>query len=125
MRVSIKPCSPANHHINAHSSGILDRRSKFDVSRAVAYSRSRKRNPAATIRFEDLNKALRLEIVPVSVEMAYVARVAHRDYGRGSHPAKLNYGDCFSYALSKHLQEPLLFKGNDFSQTDIVPALKD
>ena len=85
----------------------------------------RHRNPAATIRFEDLNKALRLEIVPVSVEMAYVARVAHRDYGRGSHPAKLNYGDCFSYALSKHLQEPLLFKGNDFSQTDIVPALKD
>ncbi len=44
-------------------------------------------------------------------------------YGRGRHPAWLNFGDCFPYALAKRENEPLLFKGNDFSQTDIVPAL--
>jgi len=44
-------------------------------------------------------------------------------YGRGRHPARLNFGDCFSYALAKWENEPLLFKGSDFSQADIVPAL--
>ena len=48
--------------------------------------------------------------------------LSHR-YGRGRHPARLNYGDCFAYALAKMRNEPLLFKGNDFSQTDLVPAL--
>jgi uncharacterized protein with PIN domain len=47
------------------------------------------------------------------------ARRAFRKYGKGRHPAGLNFGDCFSYALSKALQEPLLFKRNDFSQTDV------
>jgi ribonuclease VapC len=83
------------------------------------------RNPAAVVRFEDLIDVLRLEIVPVTVEDAYRSRVAHNDYGRGRHRARLNYGDCFAYALAKRTGEPLLFKGNDFSQTDIEPALKD
>lgn len=83
------------------------------------------RNPAAADRFEDLVEALRLEIVPVTVEHAYRTRVAHHDFGRGRHRARLNYGDCFAYALAKIRGEPLLFKGDDFSQTDIEPALKD
>lgn len=83
------------------------------------------KNPAAKIRFEDLVEALRLQIVPVTVEDAYRTRTAHNDYGRGHHPARLNYGDCFAYALAKSSGEPLLFKGTDFSQTDIEPALKD
>jgi ribonuclease VapC len=83
------------------------------------------KNPAAADRFEDLVGALRLEIVPVTVEDAYRTRAAHHDYGRGRHRARLNYGDCFAYALAKRTREPLLFKGNDFSQTDIEPALKD
>lgn len=83
-----------------------------------------RRSPAATVRFEDLVEALRIEIVPVSVELAYRARRAHQEFGRGNHPAKLNFGDCFAYALAKLSSEPLLFKGKDFAQTDIEPALK-
>lgn len=60
-----------------------------------------------------------VDIVAVEVEHADQARRAWRRYGKGRHPASLNYGDCFSYALAKLANEPLLFKGNDFSQTDI------
>lgn len=60
-----------------------------------------------------------ISLVPVDEEQANLARRAFRKYGKGRHPAALNFGDCFSYALSKALQEPLLFKGNDFSQTDV------
>jgi len=84
-----------------------------------------RRNPRAKARFEDLVQELRLELVAVTVEAAYRGRVAHGDYGRGNHPAKLNYGDCFAYALAKLSGEPLLFTGNDFAQTDVEPALKD
>lgn len=63
-----------------------------------------------------------IEIEPVTLDHAETAREAYRDYGRGNHPAGLNYGDCFAYALAKATDEPLLFKGDDFSQTDIGPA---
>jgi ribonuclease VapC len=62
-------------------------------------------------------------IEPVTVEHAHLACQAFHDFGKGRHPAGLNFGDCFAYALAKHTGEPLLFKGNDFSQTDIVSAL--
>ena len=64
-----------------------------------------------------------IEIVPVDIEQARAAREAFRQYGKGHHPAALNYGDCFSYALAKATGLPLLFKGNDFSGTDIQPVL--
>ena len=80
-------------------------------------------HPAVKGRFDDLMQRLNLTIVAVYAEMAWDARRANLKYGRGRHPAKLNFGDCFSYALAKRDNEPLLFKGNDFSQTDIVPAL--
>ncbi len=60
-----------------------------------------------------------IEIVAFTVDQLKVARHAFRTYGKGRHPAGLNYGDCFSYALSKTSGEPLLFKGNDFSRTDV------
>jgi len=60
-----------------------------------------------------------IEIVPVTAEHAITACQAYRDFGKGRHPAKLNFGDCFSYAAAKLRGEPLLFKGNDFNQTDI------
>lgn len=64
-----------------------------------------------------------IEIVPFDIEQANIAREAYLRYGKGSgHPAALNYGDCFSYALATHLGEPLLFKGDDFAKTD-VPRL--
>ncbi len=64
------------------------------------------------------------EIVPVSLEQARLARAAYRDFGKGSgHPARLNFGDCFAYALAQWLREPLLYKGEDFGHTDVRPAL--
>ena len=62
-------------------------------------------------------------IEPVTAEHAQVARQAFHDFGKGRHPAGLNFGDCFAYALSKSTAEPLLFKGDDFAKTDVVSAL--
>lgn len=65
-----------------------------------------------------------IEVVEVSPRVGDIAFDAYRRYGRGTgHSAALNYGDCFSYALARHLDAPLLFKGNDFSQTDIRSAV--
>jgi len=61
-------------------------------------------------------------VEPVTTEQGELARQAFLDFGKGRHKAGLNYGDCFSYALAKATGEPLLFKGNDFRQTDIVVA---
>ena len=63
-----------------------------------------------------------IEIVAVDADQADIARRAWRRFGKGRHSAGLNYGDCFSYALAATRQEPLLFKGKDFSQTDIQAA---
>jgi ribonuclease VapC len=65
-----------------------------------------------------------IEIMSVTLEQAVIARHAFRRYGKGKHPASLNFGDCFTYALAKSLNESLLFKGNDFNQTDIKLYLK-
>ena len=64
-----------------------------------------------------------VEVVASTAEHFEVAREAWRRFGKGNHPASLNLGDCFAYALSQVSGEPLLFKGNDFSQTDVTPAL--
>ncbi|PRH88778.1 VapC toxin family PIN domain ribonuclease [Labrys okinawensis] len=58
-------------------------------------------------------------VEPVTIDQGELARQAFLDFGRGRHKAGLNFGDCFSYALAKAMGEPLLFKGDDFSQTDI------
>lgn len=63
-----------------------------------------------------------VELVPVTPEHANAARRAWRRFGKGNHPAGLNFGDCFAYALAKTAGEPLLFKGEDFAQTDIEVA---
>ena len=65
-----------------------------------------------------------IQIVPFSASQQHIAADAHRRYGRGTgHPARLNYGDCFAYALAKERGEALLYKGKDFSETDIISAL--
>jgi ribonuclease VapC len=63
-----------------------------------------------------------IEILAVDAEQADLARRAWRRFGRGRHPAGLNYGDCFSYALAATRDEPLLFKGEDFAKTDAKPC---
>jgi ribonuclease VapC len=81
-------------------------------------------NAIASDAFDDFIREAGIAIEPVTLEHAYLARRAHRAYGRGTgHPARLNFGDCFAYALAKATGEPLLFKGDDFAQTDIRSAL--
>jgi len=81
------------------------------------------RDPIASRRFDDLVREAHIAIEPVTEAQARIAREAYRDFGKGSgHPAKLNFGDCFAYALARATGEPLLFKGDDFIHTDIVSA---
>ena len=72
--------------------------------------------------FDRFVRRARIQIEPVTFEQAQIARAAYRDFGKGRHPARLNLGDCFAYALAKFVDEPLLFKGRDFSRTDIRPV---
>ena len=73
-------------------------------------------------QMQALIERLALDVVPLSDEQATLAIDAFRRLGKGRHPAGLNFGDCLSYALAKATGEPLLFKGDDFSQTDIERA---
>jgi ribonuclease VapC len=83
-----------------------------------------RRDPIASARFDDLLREASIDVEPVDKPQAEIARQAYRAFGRGSgHPAKLNFGDCFSYALARHRGEPLLFKGDDFIHTDVIAAL--
>jgi len=79
-------------------------------------------DPIASRRFDDFFREAEIVIEPVTFRQAKIAREAYRDFGKGRHRAGLNFGDCFSYALAKATGKPLLFKGNDFSHTDVEPA---
>lgn len=82
------------------------------------------RDPVASRRYDDLVREAAFVIEPVTEVQARIAREAYRDYGKGSgHPAQLNFGDCFAYALARASGRKLLFKGKDFGHTDIVSAL--
>jgi len=82
------------------------------------------RNPVASRRFDELFSEAQFVVEPVTEAQARIAREAYRDFGKGSgHPAGLNFGDCFSYALAKATGEPILFKGDDFRRTDLSPVL--
>jgi ribonuclease VapC len=83
------------------------------------------RDPVASRGLDELLHAAQVLIEPVTEAQARIAREAYRDFGKGSgHPAKLNFGDCFAYALAKTAGEPLLYKGDDFAHTDIVSSIK-
>lgn len=82
------------------------------------------RDAVASRRLDDFMREAELVIEPVTAEQAKIAREAYRDFGKGSgHSAKLNFGDCFAYALAKAAASPLLFKGDDFIHTDVVPGI--
>ncbi len=83
----------------------------------------RRGNSVSRALFESYIEGWSIQVEPVSVEQAMLARQAYDVFGKGRHAAGLNYADCFSYALAKSLREPLLFKGNDFSKTDLVSAI--
>jgi len=77
------------------------------------------RNPVLSRKLDDLLSDLRVRIESVTPKQAEIARQAYRDFGKGRHRAGLNFGDCFAYALAKEMDEPLLFKGDDFLHTDV------
>jgi ribonuclease VapC len=80
--------------------------------------------PKAQENLDRLLNELEIEVVPFARDHAVLAIAAYQRYGRGSgHPAQLNFGDCFTYALAKTRDEPVLFKGNDFSRTDLRIAV--
>ena len=81
-----------------------------------------RKGPAGGRELDLLIHTARLEVVGMSPEQMEIARACYRQFGKGRHPARLNLGDCCSYALARFSGEPLLFKGEDFSKTDI-PAV--
>lgn len=83
------------------------------------------RQPRRGRRFDEFLRESRIRVEPVTEEQVKLARAAYRDFGKGSgNPARLNFGDCFAYALAKAVNEPLLFKGTDFRRTDIRAVLE-
>lgn len=108
-------------------------------ARAIAEAESRRMSAASFVetaividaqtrtegssQFDTFIRRAGITIEPVTQEQAYLARQAYLDFGRGRHPAGLNFGDCFAYALAKATGEPLLFKGEDFAKTDVEAAL--
>lgn len=110
-------------HANAIANAPVRRISAANyVETAVVIDASR--DPIASRRFDDLLREAGIGIEPVTEAQARIAREAYRDFGRASgHHARLNFGDCFAYALAKAMNEPLLFKGDDFTHTDVTSAL--
>jgi ribonuclease VapC len=85
----------------------------------------RYRDPARSARLDEAIEEARIVVEPVTVAQAKIARQAYHDYGKDSgHPANLNFGDCFSYALARDKREPLLYKGDNFVHTDLRSALQ-
>jgi ribonuclease VapC len=109
-------------------SKVLDRPEIVRLS-AVSYLETsivldKHRDPVISAKLDELILDSEIVIEPVTVEQAKIARQAYRDFGKGSgHPAGLNFGDCFSYALAREKREPILYKGDDFVHTDLRPAL--
>ena len=95
----------------------------FVAAIAGASSRSVSAGAEAQQKLDQLLSELAIEVVPFTRDQAGLGVAAFRQFGRGTgHPAALNFGDCFSYALAKFRREPVLFKGNDFSRTDVEIA---
>jgi ribonuclease VapC len=84
-----------------------------------------RRDPGMSREIDDLLDRFDVQIEPLTADQARIARQAYRDYGKGSgHPANLNLGDCFSYALAQDMREPILYKGGDFVHTNLRSALQ-
>jgi ribonuclease VapC len=80
-------------------------------------------NASTSCAFDSFTAARQIAVRSVTFEQAQLAREAHMAFGKGRHPARLNLGDCFAYALARESGRPLLYKGGDFALTDVEPAL--
>lgn len=93
----------------------------WEAVRAIARVRGVDLDEARTL-VSDFVRATDLTIVPINAETGEMAIDAHREYGKGVHAAELNMGDCFAYACTKQHDAAILFKGNDFAETDLTDA---
>jgi len=108
-------------------SRVLAGETKLAISAVTFHETSivmagKKGSPNAARFVDEFVRDLEIEIAAATIEDAIAAREAYFRFGRGYHRAGLNLADCFSYALAKSRGAPLLFKGDDFSQTDVAPA---
>ena len=120
-RRSLRPGTEAERIVRTRASALEWTLSAANVVEVGIVMQARRGDDGA--RDLDLLLAkLRVDTAAVTASQADIARKAFRRYGRGRHPANLNFGDCFAYALAKDKSAPLLFKGNDFGQTDVMVA---
>lgn len=118
--VAILRGEPDSREYVAALNSISPRRLSAGNYLELAIIIDKQRSEPASQRLDAFLAEMQIEIEPVTATQAKLARAAYRQFGKGSgHPAELHYGDCFAYALAKDKGEPLLFKGNDFAQTDI------
>ncbi len=101
--------------IEAASVRLISAANFFETSMVI----ESKKGDAGGRELELLLYRSMIEVIPADQDQTEIARRAWRRYGKGRHPAALNFGDCFAYALAKQRQLPLLFRGNDFARTDI------
>ena len=113
--------SDARRHAGAIMAASPCRMSVANVLEA-AIAVERRGGDTAAHELDKLLETAQIELVPVTVEHLEAARRAWRRFGKGNHPAALNFGDCVAYALARSTGEPLLFKGEDFTRTDIEAA---
>ncbi len=108
------------HELLANGSGLAISSVNFFEACIVA---DRAESVNGSERLDELLQTYDVDVVPVTRLHVVLAREAYRKFGKGNHPARLNFGDCIAYAVAKAGDDVLLFKGNDFSQTDVRPAL--
>ena len=111
----------ADHFISAIAGASSRRMSAATLLETIIVLESRS-GPAAAHELDAFLRRARIELESVTPEQAQTARQAWRRFGKGNHPAGLNFGDCFAYALAIATREPLLFKGRDFGLTDVPAA---
>lgn len=114
-----EPESEAFADLLAHADDpVISAATLFECSMVV----HRRVGARAMERLDDLLHVTGIRVAALDIVQAHAARDAWLRYGKGRSPAGLNFGDCFSYALAKTTDRPLLFKGDDFAQTDVTPA---
>jgi ribonuclease VapC len=108
--------------IEADPVRLISAASVFESAIVMMRRSGRAAAAQAVSRLHELLEQLGLEIEPVSAAQVQIAEAAYLRFGKGMHPAGLNFGDCFAYALAKETGEAILFKGDDFAKTDLAGA---
>jgi ribonuclease VapC len=113
-----------DHHLEAPA-GVAEPRMSAATYLETAVVVDANRDAVLSGRFDDLVRAVPLGIEPVTAQQAELGRRVYQLFGRGGrHPAAVNFGDFFAYALARATGEPLLFKGDDFARTDVTPPCR-